>query len=95
LPTGDAKSAVSAIKLWQQEYLREQKKQAAMMAGMAPLNLRALLCPVGQPIARFASCAKAIIDTMDCIIQNCKTSKRGKRSRELSCDSYKDRWKHI
>jgi hypothetical protein len=35
LPTGDAKSAVSAIKLWQQEYLREQKKQAAMMAGTA------------------------------------------------------------
>jgi hypothetical protein len=80
LPTGDAKAAVSAIKLWQQEYLREQKKQAAMMAGTASLNLAALLCPAGQPIARFASCAKAIKDTMDCIT---KIAKQVKEANEL------------
>lgn len=80
LPTGDAKAAVSAIKIWQQEYLREQKKQAAMMAGTASLNLAALLCPVGQPIARFASCAKGIKDMMDCIT---KIAKQVKEANEL------------
>jgi hypothetical protein len=80
LPTGDAKSAVSAIKIWQQEYLHEQKKQAAMMAGTAGLNLAALLCPPGQPVARFAACAKAIKDTMDCIV---KIANQVKQANEL------------
>jgi hypothetical protein len=80
LPTGDAKAAVSAIKIWQQEYLREEKKQAAMMAGLATLNLAAVLCPVGQPVARFAACAKSIKDTMDCIM---KIANQVKQANEL------------
>ncbi len=65
LPVGDAKTAVAAIKCWQSEYLREQKKQAAMIAGTAALNLTAILVPAGQPIAKFASAAKSIKETMD------------------------------
>ena len=45
LPTGDAKAAVAAIQECQQAYLREQKKQATMVATVTTLNLASLLCP--------------------------------------------------
>ncbi len=67
LPVADARAALSVIKSWQDRYIHEQSKVAAMEAGTAGMQLLSLLVPVSQPIATIAGAAKSLAELMTLI----------------------------
>lgn len=69
IPQGDAKESLASIKVWQDRYIRDLKKGAAMDAGAAGAQLLAILVPGAQPVSTLVGAAKSIAEMMNVIVE--------------------------
>ncbi len=68
LPVCDARTALAAIKDWQEKYIRAQKSAAMQDAATAGVHLLNILVPGTQPIGAIATAAKSVVKMMDVFV---------------------------